>query len=158
MPLVALLPLHAPVAEHDVAFVLDQVRVDAPPFDTLTGFALSDTVGAGAPATTLTVTDCDALPPVPLQVSVKVLVVLSALIPSAPAGARAPDHAPDAVQLVALVDDQASVVAPPELIALGVAEILTVGVTGVPIATGGRISITGLYESAIQAKAAIDGT
>ena len=143
---------------HDVAFVLDHVRVDAPPFDTVAGFALRVTVGAGTLAATLTVTDCDVLPPAPLQVSVKLLVTLSALVPSAPMGARGPDHAPDAVQLVALVDDQASVVVPPELIALGVAEILTVGVAGVPIAAGGRISITGLYESAIQAKAAIDGT
>jgi hypothetical protein len=62
------LPAQAPEAVHAVAFVADQLSVELPPFATVLGLADKVTVGAGA--FTDTVADCDALPPVPLQVRV----------------------------------------------------------------------------------------
>ena len=69
LPLVASLPDQPPEALQLVAFVDDQLRVDDAPLLMLAGVAVRLTVGA-AGADTLTVTDCVALPPVPLQVSV----------------------------------------------------------------------------------------
>ena len=59
-------------AVHEVAFVEDQVNVDAEPLATLVGLAVSVTVGAGGGGTAVTVTVADALalPPAPVQVSV----------------------------------------------------------------------------------------
>jgi hypothetical protein len=65
-----LLPLHAPEAVHVLASVLDQVSVEEPPLDTLSGLAVNDTVGAGGADVTVTLIDCAALPPAPVQVSV----------------------------------------------------------------------------------------
>jgi hypothetical protein len=48
--------------------VADQVRVAAPPLVTVLGLALRMTVGGGE--VTVTVADCAALPPVPVQVNV----------------------------------------------------------------------------------------
>jgi hypothetical protein len=48
-PETAFAPLQVPDAEHEVALVLDQVNMLAPPALTDTGLADSDTVGAGAP-------------------------------------------------------------------------------------------------------------
>jgi hypothetical protein len=62
----ALLPVQAPEAVQDVAFVADQVRVEALPLITELGFTPRVTVGAGD--FTETDADCAALPPAPLQV------------------------------------------------------------------------------------------
>jgi len=67
-PLVASLPLQPPEAVHKVALVETQVNVDAAPLLTVLGLAAS--VTAGASVVTVTVADCAALPPLPLQVSV----------------------------------------------------------------------------------------
>ena len=67
-PLKALLPDQPPAATHEVALVEDQVNVEVAPLATVVGFALSATVGAGV--VTVTVADCAALPPAPVQVSV----------------------------------------------------------------------------------------
>jgi hypothetical protein len=67
-PLVASLPLQPPEAAQELAFVDDQVSVDAAPLLTVVGFPVSVTVGVGV--VTVTVTDCEALPPVPLHVNV----------------------------------------------------------------------------------------
>jgi len=67
-PLVASLPDQPPEATHEVALVEDQVNVEVAPLATVVGFALSATVGAGV--VTVTVADCAALPPAPVQVSV----------------------------------------------------------------------------------------
>lgn len=61
------MPDQAPEPEHVVAFLADQVRVEAVPESTVLGAALSVTTG-GKPAT-VTVADCIAEPPVPVQVS-----------------------------------------------------------------------------------------
>ena len=67
-PLVASVPLQPPEAEQLVALVEDQVSTEVAPLVTVLGLALKLTVGAGA--VTVTVADCPALPPVPVQVSV----------------------------------------------------------------------------------------
>ena len=67
-PAVASVPLQPPEALHDVAFVEDQVNVEAAPLFTVVGFAAKVTAGAGV--LTDTVADWAALPPVPLQVRV----------------------------------------------------------------------------------------
>ena len=67
-PLRGWLPDQAPEATHEVALVDDQVRFEALPLVTVLGLALRLTVGADV--VTVTVVDCAALPPVPVQVSV----------------------------------------------------------------------------------------
>ena len=68
VPLVGLLPLHAPLAVQLVALVVLHVSVDEAPLATTTGEAEIVTTGAGA--LMATVTDSLVLPPVPVQVSV----------------------------------------------------------------------------------------
>ena len=67
-PLVASLPLQPPEAVQEVAFLDDQDKVELPPLAMVLGLALKLTVGAGE--VTVTVADCAALPPAPVQVSV----------------------------------------------------------------------------------------
>jgi hypothetical protein len=55
-PLVALTPDHAPEAVHEVALVVDQLNVEAPPLVTVLGLAESFTVAVGC-AVTVTVAD-----------------------------------------------------------------------------------------------------
>ena len=124
-PLVALLPLHAPDAVQDDAFAEDHASVAALPLGTVLGLAVSDTVGTGC--VTDTVADCAALPPAPVHVNVNVEFAVSAPVEAVPLVASLPLHAPDAVQEVALVEDQVSVALPPDRIALGPTLRLTVG-------------------------------
>jgi len=67
-PLMGMLPDQAPEAEHDVALAADQASVELLPLITELGLAPSLTVGAGE--VTVTVADCEALPPAPVQVNV----------------------------------------------------------------------------------------
>jgi hypothetical protein len=53
---------------HAVALVADQVSIELPPLATLVGLALKETLGGVAD--TVTVADCDAVPPEPVQLSV----------------------------------------------------------------------------------------
>jgi hypothetical protein len=72
VPLVALLPLQAPEAVHEVALVELHVSVEEPPPAMEVGFAVNVTVGAG---TTVTVAVAALLvPPVPVQVIEKEVV------------------------------------------------------------------------------------
>ena len=48
-------PPHAPEAVHEVAFAVDHFKVDAPPEETVEAEVVSDTVGAGLEALTVTV-------------------------------------------------------------------------------------------------------
>ena len=66
--------------------------------------------GGEVPALTLTVADCAALPPDPVQVSVYWVVAVSAAVLFVPLTGCAPLQAPEAVQAVAFVEDQLSVV------------------------------------------------
>lgn len=103
-----------------------QVRVDALPLLTLVGLALKDTVGAGG-AETVTVVDCDAEPPAPVQARVNFVVAVSAGVVCEPAVASEPLQPPEAVQAVALVDDQVNDDVPPLLTVAGFAVRVTVG-------------------------------
>ena len=94
-------------------------------------------------AFTVTVTVCDGLvPSEPTQVSVKVVVAVSAAEVAVPLVATVPDHAPagelDAVQELVFVLDQVSVTVPPEL-------TLVALVCSVAVAAGGAASTTMEY-------------
>lgn len=124
-PLVAKLPDQAPEAPHEVALVEDQVRVAAPPLVTVLGLALRVTVGGRD--VTVTVADCAALPPVPVQVKVYVVFALSAPVDCEPLIALLPDQPLEAVQDVAWVLVQITVELLPLSIVLGLAVRLIVG-------------------------------
>jgi hypothetical protein len=138
-PLVARVPLQAPLAVQLVALVLDQVSVEAPPLATDAGDAEMATVGAG---TTVTVADWVALPPGPVQVSEKVDVAATAPV-TLPLVGCAPLQAPPAVQAVALVVVHDNVELPPAAMLAGVAVRTTDG-GGLPVASG-RISMAFTY-------------
>jgi hypothetical protein len=109
-----------------VALVEVHVRVDALPLLTLEGLALNDTTGAGD-AETVTVADCDAEPPTPVQVRVNFVVAVRAAVVCEPAVGSAPLQPPEAVQAVALVEDQVSVDVAPLLTVAGFAVRVTAG-------------------------------
>jgi hypothetical protein len=67
-PVVGLLPDQAPEAVQDVACAALQLKVARPPLLTVLGAALR--VMLGAAEATVTVVDCDAWPPMPMQVRV----------------------------------------------------------------------------------------
>jgi len=68
-----------------------------------------------------------AVPPVPVQLSVNVLLLVKEPVDWVPESALAPDHAPDATHDVALVDDQVSVDEAPLVTEVGLAVRDTVG-------------------------------
>ena len=124
MPDVAFVPDHAPLAVQDVAFVLDQVKVDEPPDATDVGDPLNETVGGGA---TVTVALWVAEPPVPVHESVYVAFAVNAPVDCVPDAAFVPDHDPLALHDVALVLDQVNVAEPPEATLAGAAASVRVG-------------------------------
>ncbi len=67
MPLVDLLPDHAPEAVQLVALELLQLSVELLPLVTEVGFAERFTVGAGVAVVTVTVAEAEALPPLPVH-------------------------------------------------------------------------------------------
>ena len=79
---------------------------------------------------TETVADALAVPPDPVQVKLKVLVLVSTPVDSLPEVALVPDQPPEGVQEVTLVDDQVSVDVPPLAIDVGFAASDTVGTGG----------------------------
>jgi hypothetical protein len=64
----ALPPLQAPEATQELAFVALQINVELPPVAMVPGSA--EIVTTGGAADTVTVADCAALPPGPVQVRV----------------------------------------------------------------------------------------
>ena len=132
LPLVGSLPDQPADAVQLLALLDDQLSIADPPLLTVWGFALRPTVGGSE---IFTVTDLLALPPGPLQRSVKVVVALSAPVLALPLAGRLPDQPPEAMQLLALVEDQLSIAAPPLLTVSGLALRLTVGLTGVETVT-----------------------
>jgi hypothetical protein len=126
-PAVVLAPLHAPLAVQLVALVDDHVNVLVPPPATLVGLAVSKTVTGGNDPATVTAADWVIEPPTPTQLSVKVLFATNPVIAALPEVALSPDHAPLAVQLVALVDDHVSVLVPPLAMLVGLAVRVNVG-------------------------------
>jgi len=138
-PDVALVPLQPPDAVQALALVDDQLKLAAPPLVTDVGLAASDSVGAGGGGgvlVTVTVTDWVTLPPAPVQVSEKLPVAVSAAVVWLPLVALVPDQAPDAVQPLALADDQLSVAVAPLATDVGLAPKLNVG-AGVGCGGGG---------------------
>ena len=80
-----------------------------------------------------TVTVCMTEPPDPEQNREYVLLAVRVPVDSDPLVSLVPDHAPEAVQLVALTVDQASVLAEPLLIVAGVAVSCRVGAGDVTV-------------------------
>jgi hypothetical protein len=119
-------PDQAPEAVHAVALVDDHESVAPAPLTTVLGLALKLTVAVGW-RLTVTVVDWIALPPAPVQVKVYVAFADKTPVDWDPVGPLVPDHAPDAVQAVALVDDQVTDDALPLAILLGEALNRTVG-------------------------------
>ena len=68
-PLVALPPDQPPEAVQEVAWVVDQLKVELLPLTIELGLAVKLTVGGGVAEVTETVADWVALPPAPVQVS-----------------------------------------------------------------------------------------
>jgi hypothetical protein len=110
---------------HEVALVADQVSVELPPLETVLGLAAKATVGVGE--VTETVADCAALPPLPVHERPYVALAVSVPVLCDPLTALPPDQAPEAVQEVALVDDQLNTEALPRATVLGLAVRVTVG-------------------------------
>ena len=113
VPLVAKLPDQPPEAVQAVALVEDHVKVDEAPLVMLVGRALKVTLGGAA--VTVTVADWDAEPPVPVQVSVNLVVALIETVACVPLVASAPVQPPEAAQDVAFVDDQAKAALEPPI-------------------------------------------
>lgn len=88
-------------------------------------------LGAGAEAATETLVDWVAVS----QVSVKLAAEPMALMVSVPVSALVPLQPPDAVQLLALVEDHVRTVEPPVVMEVGLAAMVTVatGVTGAAV-------------------------
>jgi hypothetical protein len=107
-----------------VAFAALQLSVEAPPEGTAAGSAVKAIEGAGS---TVTVAVCAALPPVPEQVSVKLVDEVRAPVDWLPLVAFVPDQPPDAAQLVAFALLQLSVEEPPTAMLVGLAPNVTVG-------------------------------
>lgn len=129
VPLVASEPFQPPEAVHAVAFVLDHVSVELLPAVMLAGLAASDTVGVALPPPppTFTVTLAEPDPLVPVQVSVYAVVLVGETV-AMPLVAFAPVQPPLAVQEVALVVDQVKFELLPDVIVVGLAVKVTVGV------------------------------
>jgi hypothetical protein len=128
LPCVFFEPLHPPLAVQLEALLVVQLRVELPFSATVVGLAIRFTVGGGVEEAIVTATDRPDEPPLLLaQVSVKVVLAASGPRTSLPAVALLPDQPPLAVQLLALVLDQVSVVEPCDWIVVGLAERLTVG-------------------------------
>ena len=129
VPLVVLVPLQPPEAVQEVVFVLDQVSVAEPLEATEEGETVRVTVGVGGVTVTVTLDEGFA-PLAPVQVSVNVVVVVSAVTDWLPDAPLVPDQPPEAEQEVVFVDIQSSVTGPPKL--TDVLEVLsdTVGGSG----------------------------
>ncbi|MBS0375270.1 MAG: hypothetical protein JSR73_11870 [Proteobacteria bacterium] len=123
--LVACEPVQPPEAVQDVAFEDVQVSEEVLPLAIVLGVAVSVTLGAAA----LMDTVAFALPepPVPVQVSVKVVAAVRFPVLAEPLVAFVPLQPPDAVQVVAFVELQVSVEAPPLATLVGLAVSVTVG-------------------------------
>ena len=94
----------------------------------MVGSALSVTVGTGVTGVTVTVALAGAeVPPAPVQVSVKVVFVVSAPVVNVPLTPCAPVQPPEAVHAVALVLDQVSVLVAPLGMAAGSALNVAIG-------------------------------
>lgn len=148
VPDVDLAPLHAPLALHAVALVLDQVSIDDALYATEAGFVVKFIVGAGSVTVTVTVLLTD--PPAPLHCSVKVLACISKLISSAPCTVFSPDHAPLAMQVVASAAVHVNVAVSPATTMSGAASKTSVGDLLGPLPLSGSVGFSALSTHAIK--------
>jgi hypothetical protein len=81
----------------------------------------------GGAAETVTVADCDAEPPAPVQVRVNFVVAVRDGVDCEPAVASEPLQPPEAVQAVALVEDQVNADVAPLFTVVGFAVNVTAG-------------------------------
>jgi hypothetical protein len=119
-------PLQPPLAVQAFALAVVQLSEVEPPLVTVVGVAVNVIVGA-AGGVTVTLTDCVAAPPAPVQVSVKVELAVSPLRGSEPLTTLVPLQPPLAVQLVAFDELQVSVADPPRVTVVGAAVSVTDG-------------------------------
>ena len=138
-PAVARLPDQAPLAVHDVALVEDHVNELLPPLDTLVGFAVSVTVGAGEVVTT--VTDRLVVPPPPVHVNVNVVFAFSAGVAWLPFVAFVPLQPPEAVQLDALLVVHVKVDDSPLTTEAGLAVSVTDGALDATVTVAVRLAL-----------------
>jgi hypothetical protein len=108
--------------------LLDQLSVEAAPSFTVLGAALI--VTTGALLETVTVADCVAEPPAPVQVNSYSLVLVKAPVDQVPLVGTLPCQPPEAVQAVASADFQVSVDLPPLPTVVGTAVIVTDAAAG----------------------------
>lgn len=134
-PPIALLPSHPPDAVQVEAYSTAQFSIVELPTSTDVGFAVKLTVGVGY--VTSTVTLFVALPLWPVQVRTNVLEASTTGDSTEPDVAFEPLHAPDAVQLVASVEDHVSCDCPPAGTVTGLAVNVRVGTGG-----GGAVTVT----------------
>jgi hypothetical protein len=132
-PLSPLEPLQPPDALQDVALLLDQLSEEEAPEFTVLGVALS--VTTGAMLDTVTVADCVADPPAPVQVSSYSLVFVRVPVGQFPLVATLPCQPPDAVQALTPTDVQVSVELQPLLTVVGAAVRVTDALTSGPTTT-----------------------
>lgn len=85
------------------------------------------------PVVTETTTLCVAEPPAPVQMSVYLVVAVSAAVVCVPLVASEPLQPPEAVQPVALVEDHVSAEVPPLATVVGLAVSVTVGAGDVTV-------------------------
>jgi hypothetical protein len=109
---------------HAVALVELQVSVLLAPRATEVGLAVKIAVGAEIATLTL---ETALLPPGPLHRMPKVVLAVSAPVDCEPLVARTPVQPPEAMQAVALVELQVSVLLPLSATVSGLADRLTVG-------------------------------
>ena len=110
-------PLQPPEATQPVAFADDQLSCVLPPLATCVGFALNVAVGVGQVADrhfgngvlTATVALSLDVPPLPVQVSVNVVVAVSRGVCSLPCTVREPLQPPEAMHDCALLAVQLNV-------------------------------------------------
>jgi hypothetical protein len=84
-------------------------------------------------AVTVTVADPVPVPPAPVHANTNEVDCVRVGVTKVPDVGRLPDQPPDAVQLVALVEDQLRVEVPPLATVVGFAVIVTVGTSGVAL-------------------------
>jgi hypothetical protein len=127
-PVSPLEPLQPPDAVQAVALVLDQVSEEEMPDFTLLGVAVS--VKIGAALDTVTVVDCVTGPCHPVQVSSYSVVFVSGPVDRVPLVGMLPLQPPEAVQSLALADDQVRVELAPLPTVVGVALNVTDAAAG----------------------------
>jgi hypothetical protein len=126
-------PLQPPDAVQALALALDQVSTEEAPDFTVLGVALS--VTTGALLETVTVADCVADPPGPVQVSSYSALLVRVPVDIVPLVGTLPCQPPEAVQAVAPGAFQLRVELPPLATVEGAAVNVTKAVAGVATET-----------------------